>query len=160
MTDNNRRRTLRSKFAHLVDHSRPEYQHKQAMVFFVHVSDNLLAQSQLPLLEDELHRQVFAGYLFGMLQAYGRRLQMLEPTMLGIITALLTAKLGYNIQAADRFAEELFKAAAPDYRPAWHTLIERGAAGLTLWETQGLPAVSADLAGAVQALRQARASGQ
>jgi hypothetical protein len=160
MTDNNRRRTLRSKFAHLVDQSQPEYQHKQAMVFFVHVSDNLLAQSQLPLLGDELYRQVFAGYLFGMLRAYGRRFQMLEPTMLGIITALLSAKLGYNIQAADRFAQELIKAVEPDYRPAWHALIERGAAGLALWETQGMPAVSADLAGAVQALRAARSRNQ
>jgi hypothetical protein len=160
MTDNKRKRGLKSRFAHVFERDQPEYQHKQAMVFFIHVSDNLLAQSQLPLLTDELHRQVFAGYLFGMLQAYGRRLHMAQPTLIGIITALLTAKLGYNIQAADRFAQELVNASEPDYRPAWHVLIERGAAGLLLWEGQGMPAVSADLAGAVQALREARKSSQ
>jgi hypothetical protein len=158
MPHNNQDQTLGAKLATLFQGRKSERGIGQAVPFFSATITAIFEQCPVTILDDELLKQIFACYVFGILHAYGMRNGMQPPALMGVMTTLLHTHFGYDIRAANQFTQELVNSTQRTYHPVQYSLIHRGIDGLHLWETAGSHAVIDDYLACVAHIRNTSAA--
>src|SRR5688500_11513034 len=97
----------------------------QAVALMGAAVDAFAQHGGIAVLERGRPQRILAGYIFGMLLAYGKRENLPPATVMGAMNMLLVSKLGYSIPAADSLTHELVGATPPGADPELHAVIYR-----------------------------------
>lgn len=79
-------------------------------------------------LEDELQNQIFAAYIFGMLNGKAHQVGLLPTDVQALMIRIAMEKLSYNSITATSLVQFLIEATDREFHPTVHSIIQRGIA--------------------------------